>query len=207
MHRDAIVIGGSFAGLSAAMYIARALRSVAVLDTGLPRNRFADHSHGFFGQDGGVPGEMLARAREQVAAYPTVSFIEERAVAAEKQGDGFAVRLAVDHQSGHHAVRIDREIVGAALLAFLDVDTLQLKRRAGFEQGEMDDEVDAAYGETLRRSLEWMSSHANEIPQAMCDASVAKYLERIADHATNLAEHVIYLEKGDDVRHRRTLDP
>jgi len=94
MHRDAIVIGGSFAGLSAAMYIARALRSVAVLDTGLPRNRFADHSHGFFGQDGGVPGEMLARAREQVAAYPTVSFIEERAVAAEKQGDGFAVRLA-----------------------------------------------------------------------------------------------------------------
>lgn len=67
----------------------------------------------------------------------------------------------------------------------------------------MDDEVDESYGETLRSALAWMSEHPTEIPAAMCVASVAKYLERIADHATNLAEHVIYLEKGDDVRHRR----
>ena len=66
----------------------------------------------------------------------------------------------------------------------------------------MDDEVDDAYGETLRRSLEWMAAHPTEIPYAMCVASAAKYLERIADHATNLAEHVVYLERGDDVRHR-----
>ncbi len=66
----------------------------------------------------------------------------------------------------------------------------------------MDDEVDAAYGETLRATLEWMSAHPSEIPAAMCVATTAKYLERIADHATNLAEHVVYLERGDDVRHR-----
>jgi phosphate transport system protein len=66
----------------------------------------------------------------------------------------------------------------------------------------MDDEVDAAYGETLRSTLEWMSAHPTEIPYAMCVASTAKYLERIADHATNLAEHVVFLERGDDVRHR-----
>lgn len=68
-----------------------------------------------------------------------------------------------------------------------------------------DDEVDEAYGQTLRASLAWMAEHPGDIPAAMCVASAAKYLERIADHATNLAEHVIYLEKGDDVRHRRSL--
>lgn len=67
-----------------------------------------------------------------------------------------------------------------------------------------DDEVDALYSETLRAVLTWMSAHPNDIPAAMCVASASKYLERIADHATNLAEHVIYLEKGDDVRHRRS---
>ncbi|GAC1352474.1 MAG: phosphate signaling complex protein PhoU [Polyangiales bacterium] len=66
----------------------------------------------------------------------------------------------------------------------------------------MDDEVDAHYGQTLRSTLAWMAEHPSEIPYAMCVASAAKYLERIADHATNLAEHVIYLERGDDVRHR-----
>jgi phosphate transport system protein len=64
-----------------------------------------------------------------------------------------------------------------------------------------DDEVDALYGATLRASLSWMAEHPTEIPYAMCVASAAKYLERIADHATNLAEHVVYLERGDDVRH------
>lgn len=66
----------------------------------------------------------------------------------------------------------------------------------------MDDDVDALYGETLRSSLAWMAEHPQDIPAAMCVASAAKYLERIADHATNLAEHVVYLERGDDVRHR-----
>ncbi|AIO29880.1 FAD dependent oxidoreductase [Burkholderia cepacia] len=51
-HHEVIVIGGSFAGLSAAMQLARARRRVLVIDAGRPRNRFAAHAHGFFGQDG-----------------------------------------------------------------------------------------------------------------------------------------------------------
>jgi len=94
MHHDAIVIGGSFAGLSAATYIARARRSVCVIDTGKPRNRFAAHSHGFFAQDGNDPHIMLAVARSQVAAYPTTTFIHEEAETATRQADGFSVRLA-----------------------------------------------------------------------------------------------------------------
>ena len=94
MRHDAIIIGGSFAGLSAAMYIARARRSVCIVDTGSPRNRFAAHSHGFLAQDGSEPGTMLATARSQVAEYPTVTFIEGEAVRAAIEPDGFSVTLA-----------------------------------------------------------------------------------------------------------------
>ena len=94
MRHDVIIIGGSFAGLSAAMYVARARRAVCVIDGGSPRNRFAPHSHGFLGQDGSEPGAILAAARSQVAAYPTVSFIEGKAIKAAKTPDGFSITLA-----------------------------------------------------------------------------------------------------------------
>src|SRR5689334_22718416 len=94
MHYDAIIIGGSFAGLSAAIYIARARRPVCIVDTGSPRNRFAAHSHGFFAHDGSEPLEMLATARSQVAAYPAATFVEGEAIGAARELDGFSVKLA-----------------------------------------------------------------------------------------------------------------
>ena len=94
MRHDAIIIGGSFAGLSAAVYIARARRSVCIIDTGLPRNRFSRHSHGVFANDGSAPHVMLATARSQVAAYPTVTFVDGEATTAAKTPDGFSVTLA-----------------------------------------------------------------------------------------------------------------
>lgn len=95
MRHDAVVVGGSFAGLSAATYVARARRRVCVVDAGAPRNRFAAHSHGFLTQDGSEPGALLAAARAQVAAYPTVTFLDGRAIDAAPDGDGgFTVRLA-----------------------------------------------------------------------------------------------------------------
>lgn len=74
---DALVVGGSFAGLSAATYIARGRHSVAVVDAGLPRNRFSPAAHGFFGQDGVPPAEMLAAARRQLERYPEASVIAD----------------------------------------------------------------------------------------------------------------------------------
>ncbi|WP_339035769.1 NAD(P)/FAD-dependent oxidoreductase [Bradyrhizobium symbiodeficiens] len=93
MNFDAIIVGGSFAGLSAALYLARARRSVLVLDTGTPRNRFAAASHGFFAKDGSDPKTMLEIMRGQVAAYPTVQLRDLKAVAAARDGDGFRVTL------------------------------------------------------------------------------------------------------------------
>jgi thioredoxin reductase len=72
MTYDAVVIGGSYAGLSAAMMLARGHRSVLVLDSGLRRNRFAAHSHGVLAQDGRPGGDIAAAAAAQLAAYPTV---------------------------------------------------------------------------------------------------------------------------------------
>lgn len=93
MHYDVIIVGGSFAGLAAALYLARARRSVCVIDAGLPRNRFADSSHGFLAQDGNNPQAMLATARNQISAYPTIKFIQGTAVDARKDVDGFTVAL------------------------------------------------------------------------------------------------------------------
>ncbi|HEX2190624.1 MAG TPA: NAD(P)/FAD-dependent oxidoreductase [Longimicrobiaceae bacterium] len=90
---DAIVVGGSFAGLSAAMQLARARRRVLVVDSGLPRNRFAEASHGFFGQDGRAPYELLRDAAGQVAAYPTVAFVRGEATDAGRVEGGFTVAL------------------------------------------------------------------------------------------------------------------
>ena len=91
MTYDAIVVGGSFAGLAAATYLARARRSVCVIDAGRPRNRFADASHGFLGHDGDAPQQMLAHARRQLSAYPTVSAISGEAFDARIDGAGFSV--------------------------------------------------------------------------------------------------------------------
>lgn len=93
MNFDTIIVGGSFAGLSAALYLVRARRSVLVLDTGAPRNRFAAASHGFFAQDGGDPRAMLETMRGQVADYPTVQFRNLKAVDAAQGADGFRVTL------------------------------------------------------------------------------------------------------------------
>lgn len=93
MPYDAIIIGGSYAGLSAAMQIARAGRSVCVIDSHAPRNRFAAASHGFFGQDGAAPRAIIAEARDKLAAYPTVHFVDGSVIHAHAVPDGFAVDL------------------------------------------------------------------------------------------------------------------
>jgi thioredoxin reductase len=94
MTYDAIVVGGSYAGLAAAMPLARARRSVLVIDAGQRRNRFAREAHGFLGQDGRPPGEIVRSGRAELARYPTVSFIDGLAVAATPIDWGFAVTLA-----------------------------------------------------------------------------------------------------------------
>lgn len=94
MTFDVIIVGGSYAGISAGMQLARARRRVLVMDTGLRRNRFARASHGFLGQDGRDPAAIVDDARAQLLAYPSVEWLSEAAVAAKKEADGFVVKAA-----------------------------------------------------------------------------------------------------------------
>src|SRR5256885_16753574 len=91
-HVDFAVIGGSYAGLSAALQLARARRQVLVVDAGLRRNRFVDQagetSHGFLTQDGVAPAQIAAQARQQLMAYPTVQWLDGTAEDARVAPDG-----------------------------------------------------------------------------------------------------------------------
>ncbi|RMC37196.1 NAD(P)/FAD-dependent oxidoreductase [Paracoccus alkanivorans] len=93
MKHDVIVIGGSFAGMAAALQLLRARRPVLIVDAGERRNRFASHSHGFLGQDGIDPAVIWARAREQLLIYPALNWIDGKAISAGGQKDSFHVAL------------------------------------------------------------------------------------------------------------------
>lgn len=90
--QDVIVIGGSYAGMAAALQLLRARRKVLVVDAGQRRNRFASHSHGFLGQDGVDPAVIWSTARDQLLAYPTLTWVAGQALTISGQIDAFAVQ-------------------------------------------------------------------------------------------------------------------
>lgn len=97
---DAIVVGGSFAGLSAAMQLVRARRRVLMIDAARPRNRFSHASHGFLGQDGNSPAEIREVGLRQLGAYPTFELREGVAEAARAHESGFSVTIAGGGEEG-----------------------------------------------------------------------------------------------------------
>jgi thioredoxin reductase len=94
MMFDVAIIGGSFAGLSAALPLARARRRLAIFDSGLRRNRFAATSHGFLAQDGREPGAIVADARRQLDAYSTVQWFDSTVIGVAGGADAFEVESA-----------------------------------------------------------------------------------------------------------------
>lgn len=71
---DVMIVGGSYAGLSAAMALGRALRNVLIIDSGDPCNKQTPHSHNFLTQDGQTPAQIADKAKEQVLQYSTISW-------------------------------------------------------------------------------------------------------------------------------------
>jgi phosphate transport system protein len=122
--------------------------------------------------------------------------IAERSV--EEHGEAKALVLEQLKQMGV----IAQEMLREALSAFVDGDA----ERA---QGVLlkDDDVDKLYGTIMRAMSTYMASHSEDVPAGLRVVKVAKYLERIADHATNVAEEVIFMVRGEDVRHHRSHPP
>jgi thioredoxin reductase len=93
MTYDVIVVGGGPAGLSGAVALGRALRSVLVVDAGEPRNAPADGIHNYLTRDNITPAEFAAAGRDEVQRFGG-EILDGRVAAAAKDGEEFTVTLA-----------------------------------------------------------------------------------------------------------------
>ncbi|WP_282161369.1 NAD(P)/FAD-dependent oxidoreductase [Ulvibacterium marinum] len=89
---DVTIIGGSYAGLSAAMTLGRSLKKTLVIDSGKPCNAQTPHSHNFLTQDGNTPKGISMLAKNQVENYGAVRFQNDLAVSGKKTGYGFEIK-------------------------------------------------------------------------------------------------------------------
>jgi phosphate transport system protein len=96
-------------------------------------------------------------------------------------------------------VRLATGMVRAALNAYVDFDA-----QLADEVCRRDDQVDELNDQTIRELIDLMKHRPDLIEPAMHCFSATRQLERIADHATNIAEDVIYLVQGEIVRHQHS---
>lgn len=90
-----------------------------------------------------------------------------------------------------------RAMLAGALDALVNLDPARARAVCA-----MDDEADEMHRETFRRVEQAVVRYSTEFGALSHFLSVSRYLERIADHATNIAEDVIYMVEGEIVRHR-----
>ncbi|RJR44845.1 MAG: phosphate transport system regulatory protein PhoU [Deltaproteobacteria bacterium] len=90
-----------------------------------------------------------------------------------------------------------QEMLGQSLEAFINRDVL-LGRAVCRE----DDEVDGLDRSITKELLENMAPHREVVPADQSQINIVRHLERVGDHATNIAEQVIYMVEGENVRHR-----
>jgi thioredoxin reductase len=111
---DFAVIGGSYAGMAAALQLARARRNVLVVDAAQRRNRFVDAnggtSHGYLTQDGRPPAEIAADAREELMNYPNVEWLHGSADDAQVAPDGW-----LGFRVGNSAIRARHLIIATGV--------------------------------------------------------------------------------------------
>lgn len=119
-HVDVAIVGGSAAGLAAALQLGRQRRSVVVVDSGHPRNAPAAHMHGYLGHEGIAPGQLTERAREEVRSYG-VEVVAGSVVSVTRLDDArFRLEL-----TGGHGIVARRVVVATGLIDELpDVEGL-----------------------------------------------------------------------------------
>jgi len=83
---DVLVVGRSFAGLSAALTLGRARRSVLAVGTGGPRNEAVGHAHGLLSRDHESPLEIVAASERQLERYPNIELVDDRVLGIETIG-------------------------------------------------------------------------------------------------------------------------
>ena len=109
----------------------------------------------------------------------------------ERSGSGQEVRIDLPRMAD-----MARRMLRKSLDAFVREDA-----ELALEVCRDDDAIDELHGAMFREMIDWMGSHPEAIVDGTGQLFVSKYLERIADHATNIAEMVIFMVKGKSIRH------
>ena len=123
---DVAILGGSAAGLGAALQLARQSRSVIVIDDGSPRNAPAAHMHGYLGHEGAAPSELTAIGRDEVRSYGG-EVLSGRVLGVTQESDGrFRVAL-----TGGHALVARRVVAATGLVDVLPEDIAGLAEHWG----------------------------------------------------------------------------
>ncbi|MFI8195781.1 NAD(P)/FAD-dependent oxidoreductase [Streptomyces sp. NPDC085942] len=111
---DVVIVGGGAAGLSGALALGRARRSVLVIDAGEPRNAPASHVHNYLGRESTPPGELLAIGRSEAAGYGA-EIVAGRVASAERLPDAGAQGFRVVTEDGR-SVEARRLLVTTGLV-------------------------------------------------------------------------------------------
>jgi thioredoxin reductase/SAM-dependent methyltransferase len=123
---DVVVVGGGAAGLSGALALARARRSVLVIDDGEPRNAAAGHVHNYLTRDGTAPSDLSAAGRDEVMRYGG-HIVSGRVESADRDAEGFVTTLA-----DRRTIRSRRLLVATGLVDELpDIDLSDSNRPDG----------------------------------------------------------------------------
>lgn len=99
-----------------------------------------------------------------------------------------------------HMTELATAMTRQAIDAFVELDTDLAERVIG-----LDDEVDALNAAIITELVQLMQASPAHVEAALSLFSATRHLERIADHATNIAEDVVYLVQGEFVRHRQDV--
>ncbi|MFN3233874.1 MAG: GNAT family N-acetyltransferase [Gammaproteobacteria bacterium] len=96
---EVIIVGGGPSGMSAALVLGRARKSVLVINAEQPRNGVTQHSHGFLTRDGAHPFEILSEAKEQLQKYHNVTYLQDLVVDLDQQDDDSFIVRTEDEKS------------------------------------------------------------------------------------------------------------
>ncbi len=151
---------------------------------------------------------ILARRQPAASDLRLVIACSKAATDLERVGDEaakigrFTINLAEQGNSSHGYIEIRhigshvRKMVQDALNAFARFDA-----ELALQVAKEDKSVDREYKTAMRELVTYMMEDPRAISRVLNIMWVLRSLERVGDHARNIAEHVIYLVKGTDVRH------